>query len=242
MTQRQKDSALAAAVTFAALLLLLLFLFLGRLRWDRGALAAESIPETGQEEVFLEPELLEQPGQEAEVQEAAAPQQGEPDPAPVENHQVAERQPEPVAEPAPTRQVTQKDPSPVKEAKTRQEEEPRKATSPAAGKFNKQNGSTEGRVDSQGVAGASSVLTAGSLNGRTFLGCPPFEVTLSNRTVVKVMVTVDAEGNVTSAQATGGASADIRSRCEAAARKARWSPKKGAAQTRGSITFTITPR
>lgn len=82
----------------------------------------------------------------------------------------------------------------------------------------------------------------GNASGRTFKGCPKPDVTLRNKTTVTVSVVIDADGNVTSAKASGGSSAAIRRACEQAARGAKWSAKKGAGETRGSITFTITPR
>lgn len=66
-------------------------------------------------------------------------------------------------------------------------------------------------------------------------------MTLRNKTTVTVSVVIDSDGNVISAKASGGASASIRRACEQAAKGAKWSPKKGAGETRGSISFTITP-
>lgn len=67
-------------------------------------------------------------------------------------------------------------------------------------------------------------------------------VELTNKTVVVVDITVNEEGAVTSASARGSASSVIRRKCEQSALQARWSKKRGAGDTRGTITFTITPR
>ncbi len=246
MTRQQKDSAIAAAITMGVVLLLLLTLFVGRIGWSRELLAAASVPEEAQEELFLEPELLPEPDtgeEESPVNEApAAPVKGEPEPAPEEQPKVVERQPEPTPNPPKEKVITQKQPSPRQEPKPKGEEEKKKATSAVAGKFNNApNGSVAGKFESAG-GNASSIGVEGKISGRSFLGCPKPDVSLTNKTVVRVEVTVDADGRVTSASATGGASAAIRRACEAAARQARWSEKKGASSARGSITFTITPR
>ncbi len=241
----ERDRIFAGVITLIAVLFILLILFIGKVGWSRDALAQASIPETGQEEeIFLEPELLKTEGGEEEAvhsDEPSAPTAGEPEKAEVENPKVADIQPEPTPAPPKEVKVTQKKPSPVQEPKPKGEEEKKKATSAVAGKFNQNNGMAEGKFDSAGSTG-TSVGVAGQMNGRTFLGCPKPDVTLSHKTVVKVSITVDAEGKVTSASAQGGASASIRRACEQAARQAKWSAKPGAVSTRGSITFTITPR
>lgn len=243
ISRQDKDRLIAGAVTMLVVALLLLLLFIGRVGWNREALAALSLPEDGQEEVFLEPELIPDAGDNDDPQsdQPAAPVAGEPELAETENSKVADIQPEPAVAPPKEKKVTQKQPSPVKEPKPKGEEEKKKATSAVAGKFNQPNGMAEGKFDSSG-SGGNSIGVAGQLNGRKFLGCPKPDVTLSHKTVVKVSITVNAEGNVTSARAQGGASAAIRRACEQAAIKARWSEKPGAVSTRGSITFTITPR
>ena len=91
-------------------------------------------------------------------------------------------------------------------------------------------------------AGGTGVGISGSARGRTFLGCPKPDVALRHKAVVKVNVVIDASGKVVSASASGSADASIRRKCEQAARGARWTEKKGVSETRGTITFTITPR
>ncbi len=243
ISRQDKDRIIAGAVTMFVVALLLVILFVGRVGWNRDALAALSMPENGQEEVFLEPELIPEAGDNEDplADQPAAPVAGEPELAESENSKVADIQPEPAIAPPKEKIVTQKQNSPLKEPKPKGEEEKKKATSAVAGKFNQPNGLTEGKFDSSG-SGGNSIGVSGHMNGRNFLGCPKPDVTLSHKTVVKVSITVNAEGHVTSAQAQGGASAAIRRACEQAARQARWSEKPGAVSTRGSITFTITPR
>lgn len=233
----------AAVITFILLLFILFILFVGKVGWNRDALAAFSEPQDGQEEIFLEPELLTEQGSvdEAEISEPEAPAAGLPEQAEVKSTEVAEVSPDPVQSPPRSKLVTQNKPSPVNTPEPVGQAQQKKAADNVASKFNQVNGSVEGKFNAAGSAG-TAVGVAGSMNGRTFLGCPSPDVTLAHKTVVKVSITVDALGRVTSASAQGGASADIRKACEQAARQARWSEKPGTPSTRGSITFTITPR
>lgn len=244
LSTAQKDRILAGAVTFLALLFILILLFVGKVGWNRDALAAFSIPEEGQDELFLEPDLIPLPDENYDALSdlPAAPVQGEPEPDVTPNTKVADVQPEPASAPPKQKVISQEKPSPVAVPKPKGEEEQKKATDAVAGKFNQNNGSVQGKFDSAGSNDAAAVGVAGILNGRKFLGCPSPDVTLSHKTVVKVSITVDAAGRVTSASAQGGASAAIRKACEQSALRARWSEKQGAPSTRGSITFTITPR
>lgn len=245
MTPRDKDALIAGGITFMVMVLLLVLLLCCHLSWDPQAAADFSIPEEGQEELFLDPELLrEQPGDDQlpTPLPEAAPTAGEPEPAPVENKAVADISTDPTAQTPKQKLVTQKQESPVTDKTPKVSEEQKKATSSIAGKFAAPNGVADGKFDSSGPTSQGSVGVAGQMTGRGFLGCPKPDVTLNHKMVVRVEVTVDASGRVTSATATAGATAAIRRACEAAAMKARWTEKKGAVSTRGSITFTITPK
>lgn len=242
---RRRDSLLAAAITCAVAALLLLILFCCSMRMDRSMTAAAATPElmADDEETFLEPELLDLGEEQSDATDEAAPSlAGEPE----KGEKVA---PTPVVrgenpQPAPPKEkpVTQKASSPVKATEppaTKKEE--RKALNPAAGKFTATNGDRVGKPDGA-ASGGEGVGITGSARGRTFLGCDKPRTSLRFKTVITVDVTVDAGGRVTAASARSGADAAIRRECERAARTARWSAKKGAGETRGTITFTITPR
>lgn len=122
------------------------------------------------------------------------------------------------------------------------DKERQKATSSVANKFSHRNGAVEGTDKGTSGAGGTGVGVSGNAHGRSFISCPKPDVALRHKTIVTVNVVIDAEGKVVEATAKGSADASIRRKCEAAARQARWSAKKGATSTRGSITFTITPR
>lgn len=240
----KSERYIAAAVTFTVTLLLLLFLFFGSMNYDRALLARDSMPEIQEEEIFLEPEILQDFGEEdATENDAPAPViQGEPEPAPVENTKIVVKGENPKPAPPIEKKVTTKHESPVKATEPKAtDEERQKITSTMAKGFSGRNGAPEG---SQGTSGAGGlgIGISGNANGRDFLGCPKPDVTLRNPVTVKVAVVINADGIVTSASASGAASSQIRRACEAAARGARWSAKKGAGDTRGTITFNITPR
>lgn len=246
MKPQDKDRAIAALLTFATALALLLLLFFGSVSWDRQALADASTPELmPDEEVFIEPELVELGEETAVSDNTPAPTlKGEPDPAPEDHAEIVEPGPKPDPKPKPVEKlVTSKKESKVKtDEPSKTDKERQKATSSVANKFSHKNGSTEGSDKGTSGAGGTGIGVNGNAHGRSFISCPKPDVALRHKTVVKVNVVIDAEGRVTEASATGSASAEIRRKCEAAARQARWSAKKGATSTRGSITFTITPR
>ena len=96
MTTENKDRAIAAGITFIALLILILFLFKGGMSFQRIELAEASTPEImlpeDEEETFIEPEILKVQGEpDATENDAPAPvEQGEPVKAPVENTKIVE--------------------------------------------------------------------------------------------------------------------------------------------------------
>lgn len=240
-----KDSIIAAIITFLCVLAILLILFFCRLSFSPAEIAQASTPELMEpEENFLEPEILQDLGEpDATANDAPAPViQGEPEQAPVENNKLVIKGEN--TKPAPQREklVSTTKESPVKTTTPPvSKEEASKITSSMADKFSGKNGNPEGHQGSNG-SGGTGIGVKGNANGRTFLGCPLPDVALQHKTTVRVDVVIDADGNVISASASGGASAAIRRACQKAAKGARWSPKKGATQTRGSITFTITPK
>ncbi len=248
MKKEDKDRAIAAGLTFFVALALLLVLFFGGMTFDRQFLAESSTPELlpEEEETFIEPELVDL-GEETSVTHNTDPAptlKGEPEPAPEDHAEIVEpgEKPAPVPKPV-VKEVTQKKESKVqKEEPSLTDKERRKATSSVANKFAPKNGQTEGSDKGTSGAGGTGVGVSGNAHGRSFISCPKPDVALRHKTVVTVNVVIDAEGKVTEASATGSADASIRRKCEAAARQARWSAKKGATSTRGSITFTITPR
>ena len=242
-----KDRIIAAAITMLVVLVILLILFLGGMRWERAEIADASTPEImldEEEERFIEPEILAIRGEpDATNNDEPAPvEQGEPVPAPVENTKIVEKGDNPSPAPQIEKKITQQKESPVKATEPpANDEEPSKISSSMAGKFSGKNGTPGGKTGSNGSGGTGSGVT-GTANGRQFISCPLPNVTLRHKTTVKVSVVIDAEGKVISASASGSSDANVRRACEQAARSAKWSPKKGAAETRGSISFIITPK
>ncbi len=245
MNKDNKPSIIAAITAILFGLALFIFLYWGSIDFGAGYFARASIPEPEEEEeLFLDPELIDPGEDESSVQSAPQPEaQGSPE--------VVEK-PEPqtpvvkgeAETPAPQKpkQVTAKEKSEVKAAEPRKTEKAeRQAQGKVANAF-QNSGTDKGRNNSAGAGGASFGVS-GHTNGWKFLGCPNPQVRLRNKVTVTVSITVDANGVVTSARARG-ANADIRRACEAAARQARWEPlanRKGRTAD-GTITFTITPR
>lgn len=244
MKNYDKDRAIAAFLTFIIALAILLVLFFGGISWDRQALAEASTPEIMDEEVFIEPELVELGEENAVNHDKPAPaMKGEPDPAPEDKAEIIEPGPKPEPAPPKPKLNTQKKESKMKvEEPSQTDKERQKATSSVANKFSHRNGAVEGTDKGTSGAGGTGVGVSGNAHGRSFISCPKPDVALRHKTIVTVNVVIDAEGKVVEATAKGSADASIRRKCEAAARQARWSAKKGATSTRGSITFTITPR
>lgn len=242
----KKDSVIAWLVTMLFVAAVLIWLWFTTLSYDARLASAEN-PTLGEEELFLDPELLLEQNKtvgnpEATTHDTPSPEvKGEPVPSHVEQEHTVHPGDNKTA--APEQQlIATKNDSPVDNAASDRKKEEEKVASSMAGKFKSNPGSVAGKFDSAGGSDGSGTGVTGRLSGRQFLGCPLPDVELTHKTTVTVSITVDAEGRVTSATASGAATRAIRKKCEQAAMQARWSEKKGAASTRGTITFTIIPR
>lgn len=242
-----RDSVIAALVTLLVAGLMLVWLLVATLRYDERIAATTQNPELEEEEIFLDPELLLETHQsvgepDVVAHDAPAPEvKGSPAPAPVEQtHTVVSGE---NAVPSPEQPlIASNEESPVQTVALDRKKEEEKVATSMAGKFNSKPGSLTGKFDSPGGSDGVASGVTGKMSGRQFLGCPLPDVTLAHKTTVTVSITVDAEGKVLTAAASGAATRDIRKKCEQAAMQARWSAKKGAPSTRGSITFTIIPK
>lgn len=243
----RRDAIIAALVTLLTVALLLLWLLFATLRYDERLAKNTENPQLEEEEIFLDPELLLEPNKSVGEPDAvandapAAEIKGEPAPAPVEQpHTVLSGE---SAVPSPEQTlITSTEESAVQTAAPDHKKEEEKVATSMAGKFGAKPGSVQGKFDSTGGSDGVASGVTGKMSGRQFLGCPLPDVSLAHKTTVTVSITVDAEGNVMTATASGAATREIRKKCEQAAMQARWSAKKGAASTRGSITFTIIPK
>lgn len=238
-SSNKNDRVVAAALTFICVLALLLFLFIGGLKWQRETLANVSTAEIMEpEETFYEPELLEAGEEDSPTEDAPAPGfTGQPKPA--QEARIANASsvfPTERPSSATLNSFNLRSPLSTDSAMS----DFREAADALAAKFNPVNGNN-GKAGTSG-AGADGTGISGSAKGRSFISCPKPRVTLRHRTVVKVEVTINAEGKVIKAVALGSADAEIRKKCEDAALGAKWSEKPGAQDVKGSITFTITPK
>lgn len=223
-------------------LALLLLLYFGRVGYSRTQTATASTPEP-EEELYIDPELLDLGEEEAAQRDAAAAApRGVPQQTEKPSEQTTVRGVSEKAAPPKEKRTTQPKPSPAKESEPKASDKERKmADSRTSKAFSPDNGATDGREGASGSGGIATGI-AGNVAGRVFKSCPKPDVTLRNRTVVKVRVTVDAAGCVTAATAISGGNAALRKKCERAALQARWSEKKGARPVSGTLTFTLIPR
>lgn len=251
-SKEKKASIIAASVTFGVALIILILLFCLTIGDNRRALAESSIPEfQDEEEVFLEPELLvlDTPGDEnaPDIDEAAPQTPGEPDPADEEQPIRVVNNPEkPVEKPVSNKPKLVADNKNESDLKTStpplSPEEERRIGSMAGKLKSDNNGSRTGKEAATSGSGGEGVSASGSVNGRTMLNCPTWKVKLTQKTTVKVSITVDADGNVTSATAVSGGTPALRKECEKMARGSKWTKKPGASPASGSISFTIRPQ
>lgn len=245
----RRDTLISVAVTIVAVALMLLWLLLTTLHYDPKLADARDneYPELEQEEIFLDPEVLvetrEDIGEEdARVQDAPAPEvKGEPVPSPIEQPHTVNSGENTVTSPEQELIATEAE-SPVQTVAPDKKKEEQKVAASMEGKFSSKPGSVQGKFDSPGGSDGVASGVTGKMSGRKFLGCPLPDVALSHKTTVTVSITVDADGKVISATASGAATREIRRKCEQAAMQARWSAKKGTPSTRGSLTFTIIPK
>ncbi|MDE6290797.1 MAG: hypothetical protein K2M16_04630 [Muribaculaceae bacterium] len=245
--QERRDALIAAFLTFLAVGLILVWLLVATLRYDERLAAHSENPQLEEEEIFLDPELLLEQNKSIGEPDAvandapAAEVKGTPVPALVEQTHTVVSGENTVPSPEQTL-VTSTQESAVQTAPSDKKKEEEKVAASMAGKFNSKPGSVAGKFDSTGGSDGAASGVTGKMSGRQFLGCPLPDVALEHKTTVTVSITVDAEGKVMTATASGAATREIRRKCEQAAMQARWSAKKGATSTRGSITFTIIPK
>lgn len=249
--RERKASIVAAAVTFGAALIILVFLFVISIGSSREMMASVSTPEIqDNEEIFLEPELLvvDNPGDEdVETVDEPAPQTpGLPDPAEEEQKvRVVKNNEKPKEQPVSSKpkEVSTPKESDAKTSTPKLSAEDEKRIASAQGKFKTDNnGSTTGKNSANSGSGGNGVSAEGNVNGRTMEYCPTWKVRLTQKTTVKVSITVNAEGKVTAASAISGGTPNLRKECEKMALKSRWTKKEGAKPASGTISFEITPQ
>ncbi len=225
----RRDSLVAAFVTILAVGLLLVWLLVATLHYDERLAKNSENPELEEEEIFLDPELLLQNDKtigepDATSHDTPAPEiKGEPAPAPVEQPHTVVSGENTAPSPEQTLITSNQESTVQTTAPDKKKEEEKVATS-MTGKFSSKPGSVQGKFDSPGGSDGAGSGATGKMSGRQFRGCPLPDVSLAHKTTVTVSITVDAEGKVLTATASGAATREIRKKCEQAAMQARWSP------------------
>lgn len=246
----RKASMIAAAVTLGAALVILLLLFILTVGDSRRALAEASMPEMqDDEEIFLEPELLvvDNPGDESSqtVDEPAPQTPGEPDPAEEEQPvKVVKNTQPPKEKPVSNKPelVASNTQAEITSSPPKLTEEESRRIASIGGKLKTDNnGARAGSESADSGSGGNGIAASGNVNGRKMISCPTWKLRLAQKTVVKVSITVDADGNVTSASAVSGGTPNLRKECERMAKGSKWTKKEGAKPATGTISFTVYP-
>ncbi|MCM1291303.1 MAG: hypothetical protein NC201_00485 [Prevotella sp.] len=249
MSNSAKDKYIAAAVTALICVAILLTLFFSSISWEKEAIAQASLPEVAAEEpLFIEPEILEEPGEElpdiTDAPEAPA-DKGEPESAPEENRKIEApgKNVEPKA-PNVEKPLSQKKESPVKVTEPKKNNKDfKRATDPTAGKFSGKNGVKDGKNRGEGTGNKGIAAASGSVRGRNFKGTRGFRPSVNQKYTVTVAVTVTDEGKVKYARVSksGGAPAELQQQCVNDAYTAKWDARPGVPDANGTITFSVKP-
>lgn len=250
--QRYKERLIAAAVTAFSAVAIVLVLIFAVLRYNADKIQDQTPPPevvAMEEERFIIPEIIDtrHDGQdqtttaEASQQRDESPAAGMPDPSPVPQPQARPKSTNPDPN-APKRDtpLTQQTPSPVKTTPAPTSTEDEKRLAALTGMKNANNGSPTSKKESSEGEKQGDVNASGSVNGRKMLSCPSRPTQIKSPVAVVVRITVGADGTVKSAKASSGPAA-YRSLCEGWARASRWTPREGAPDASGSITFSIKP-
>lgn len=239
----------AGLLTLLLAALIVAILFVGGISWEETQEGKQPKPEIAMletdDETFIEPELVTDPGvQDATEPGEPAPQvNGEPEPADKPNDRVVVSGKNEQKTPAVEKPITQKQPSTVKATEPTKNDKPDQKIQGKT-KFNTgKNGDPNGKPGATGSGGQGSANAHGSMKGRSLISCPKFTPNLSKTEKVVLRVTVTEEGSVRKASFKQRCSITaVNEQCLQAALKSRWTPKKGAGDKEGTLTFTLTPK
>lgn len=243
-----RDKLIASVATFVAALCLLLYLIFGSLSWNDRELAQSIPPVAEEEELFIDPELL-------NLGEPDAATNDEPAPSPQGEPELSEEQTEKIVVPGEKQSpsnsteklVTSTKESDVKvDEPTKTNEKESKISSSMKDKFSPKNGKAEGKDGAKGSGGKGSGVQ-GNVNGRTFQGCQLPSVNVNKPVTIYVSITVDEHGKVIEARfksdkGAGAGNTTLRNACVKASYNARWSAKKGEPRATGTLTWNLRPR
>lgn len=244
----RKDRTIAGIVALVITGLILLLLIFSKIGGSLDSLLAENKIIEEEEEIFLEPELMNLGEPESMLNDEPAPRlQGEPEFSETPSDELVERgeSQTPTTQP---RQVTQTTESSVQATTpTATEREESRISTSVRNSFNRQNGDQSGTSQNANGSGGTGIGKIGNIKGRTFLGCGNPAITIAKEVTIVVRVTVDENGNVTSASfksdsGPGAGNKRLRDACVQASRNAKWSAKKGTASQTGTITWRLKPK
>lgn len=243
----KRGRLIALIVTILVAIIVVAYLMLVSIGWDKQSLSKLSTP-AEEEELYIDPELMELGELDAMVQDAPSPApQGEPEQSEIENDEIVT----PGENPKQTKS-TEKLVSTDKES-THSTEEPTKTEKPESAisssmkdKFSPHNGKQEGSEGTKGAGGSGSGVS-GSVNGRSFQGCPLPSVKVNKNVTIYVSIVVDESGKVIEARfksdkGAGAGDSALREACVKASYNARWSSKRGERRATGTLVWNLKPR
>lgn len=252
---------IAAVVTFLVTALLVLLLLFVKFSLPSSVeaeqktnptLMAADADEFIDPEEFIEPpvEVVDagEPDPSQAIEETPAPAPlGEPDLAPEKSTKVSTSGDRTSPNNSAEKLVTQKQESTVKHTNPSKKPEPDSRISSEVGnKFNPHNGTPSGKQT--GTAGSSDTgsgagSTQGYLDGkRKMLSCNnKFPLRISKEIKVVVAVTVNDKGRVVKAKCKTSVDPTLARKLENESLGSTWTPKPGAAEAQGTITWTLRP-
>lgn len=241
----RKDKIIAATTTAVVAIIILLFLLFSSIGQSIEELIAQQ-DLSQEEEIFIEPELMNLGETEQIRDNEAAPKiQGTPQHSETPSQELIE-QGESSTPSIQARQITQTDESQVQTTPPPATEQESRISSAMRDRFNRPNGNENASSNENG-SGNSGIGKTGNLKGRTFLGCSNPSISISKEVTIIVRITVDENGNVTNASfmsdsGPGAGNKRLRDACVKASKNAKWSAKKGTATQTGSITWHLKPK
>lgn len=243
-----RDKIIALTVTIIVTLAILLCLIFFTIGWDKESLSKVSPTIEEEEELFIDPELL-------NLGEPDAIAKNEPSPAPKGEPEYSEQPTEelviPGENPKPSTSnenlvASKKENNLKTEEPAKTDREESKISSSMKDKFSMKNGKEEGKDAKKGAGGEGSGVQ-GSINGRSFKGCSLPSVKVNKPVTIYVSIVVDETGKVIEARfksdkGAGAGNKELRNACVKASYNARWSAKKGEPRATGTLTWNLKPK
>lgn len=245
---QSRDKITAVAITCLIATVMLLCLIFGTISWSKESLSKANPPAKEEEELFIDPELLNlgEPDAISKTNASPAPN-GEPEYSEQPTEELAIQGENPKPSTSTEKLMTSKAESDIKvNEPTKTDQQESKISSSMKDKFSMKNGKEDGEESHKGAGGDGSGVQ-GSINGRSFKGCSLPSVKVNKPVTIYVSIVVDESGKVVEARfksdkGAGAGNQALRNACVKASYNARWSAKKGEPRATGTLTWNLKPR